>query len=72
MITKTEWLSLKLHCETICNLVYQLDSVEEDFSEERLASELESELTSMRTMISLLRGQICYSPVDHARLEGRS
>ncbi len=62
-MNKTEWLSLKLHCETICNLVYQLDSVEEVSLEAQLALELESEVISMRTMILQLRGQICSSPV---------
>ncbi len=69
MITKTEWLSLKLHCEQICNLVYRLDSVEEVSSELQLVSELESELTCMKTMILQLRGQICYSPVEVGRQE---
>ncbi len=64
MVTKTEWLSLKLHCETICNLVYQLDSAEEVSLEQRLVLALESECTSMKTMTLALRSQVFGSPIE--------
>ncbi len=71
-MNKTEWLSLKLHCEAICNLVYQLNSAEEVSLEQQLESELELELTSMKILTLQLRGQICYSPVAVVNLEAHS
>ncbi len=62
MITKTEWLSLRLHSETIYELVSRLNFPVGLSLEAQLALELESELISMRTMILQLRGQICSSP----------
>ncbi len=62
MITKTEWLSLRLHSEAISQIVYEIDSVEDLSSEAQLALELESATISLRTLILQLRGQIQANP----------
>ncbi len=62
MITKTEWLSLKLYSEEISQLVYQIDSAEGLSSEAQLALELESVTISLWTLILQLRGQILANP----------
>ncbi len=74
MVTKTEWLSLRLHSETIFNLVSQLDSAEAVLLEAQLALELESELISMRILIQLLRCQTLSLAAEIPRksLEARS
>ncbi len=63
VVTKTEWLSLRLHSEVIYNLVSNLEikSLGVDM-EASLALQLESELISMRTLILQLRGQIQADP----------
>ncbi len=63
VVTKTEWLSLRLHSEVIYNLVSSLEVANTGVDmEASLALELESELISMRTLILLLRGQILTKP----------
>ncbi len=62
VVTKTEWLSLRLHSEEIYNLVSKLDVLDQVFSEASLALELESELICMITLTQQLRGQIQASP----------
>ncbi len=64
MITKTEWLSLRLHSEEIYNLVSKLDVAQGVFSEAQLALELESQVICMRTLILQLRGQILAAPEE--------
>ncbi len=68
-MNKTEWLSLKLRCEIICSLVYQLDSAEEDSLVLQLVSELDSEITFMRIMISQVVAEVASSPVEAKRQE---
>ncbi len=62
VVTKTEWLSLRLHSEEIYNLVSKLNVLEEVFSESQLALALESELICMITLTQQLRGQILANP----------
>ncbi len=62
MITKTEWLSLKLYSEEICQVVSRLDSVGDLFLEAQLALELDSLTGQLKILILQLRGQICQSP----------
>ncbi len=63
VVTKTEWLSLRLHSEEIYNLVSKLNLVDQGiWSESQLALDLESEVICMRTLIQQLRGQICMAP----------
>ncbi len=62
VVTKTEWLSLRLHSEVIYNLVSSLEVNSGVFSEAQLALELDSELSCMKTLILQLRGQILASP----------
>ncbi len=71
MITKTEWLSLRLHSEEIYNLVSKLEVDQEVFSEAQLALELHSELGCMTTLILQLRGQIQESPKTNTEVECR-
>ncbi len=72
VVTKTEWLSLRLHSEEIYNLVSQLEvqnmGIEQEAS---LALQLESQLLSMRTLILLLRGVILANPKTSFGLECR-
>ncbi len=56
-LTKTEWLSLRLHSETIFNLVSRLNYEGEDCSAVELVRQLQSELTCMKTMSCLLLGE---------------
>ncbi len=72
MLTKTEWLSLRLHSETIFNLVSKLNCEEGVYSEQQLVLELESELTSMKTMTSIIRAVATCHPVDLINREGAS
>ncbi len=63
VVTKTEWLSLRLHSEEIYNLVSKLEVADQGvFLESQLALALESEAISMITLIQLLRGQISMAP----------
>ncbi len=64
MITKTEWLSLRLHSEEIYNLVSKLDVQVGVWREASLALELESELICMRVLTQQLRGQILARPEE--------
>ncbi len=63
-VTKTEWLSLRLHSEEIYNLVSKLEWVAGISSEAQLVLELDSECISMRTLILQLRGQILARPEE--------
>ncbi len=67
---KSEWLSLDLYLQTISAKMLKLK--DQEFSDWELLSELESELTSMKTMISLLLSQICCSPIEVRNQEVRS
>ncbi len=60
-MNKTEWLSLKLHLERVSELVFDLKA--QDGLEYQSLLVLQSELTSMKTMTSLVLSQICCSPV---------
>ncbi len=62
MVTKTEWLSLKLYSEEICQLVYAIDSADNLSLEAQLALELESATISLRILTLQLRGQIQARP----------
>ncbi len=65
VVTKTEWLSLRLHSEEIYNLVSLLEVDGMGLSQEsQLALALESELISMRILIQLLRGVILTKPEE--------
>ncbi len=65
VVTKTEWLSLRLHSEEIYNLISMLEisglAVDMEAS---LALQLESELISMRVLTQQLRGQILARPEE--------
>ncbi len=70
VVTKTEWLSLRLHSEEIYNLVSKLEVADQGvYLESRLALALDSELISMRTLILQLRGQILASPKTNSSQE---
>ncbi len=69
MITKTEWLSLKLYSEEICQVVSRLDSVEEVFLEAQLALELDSLTGQLKILILQLRGQIQADPRTNSKVE---
>ncbi len=70
MITKIEWLSLRLHSEEIYNLVSLLEVQNTDIGQEAsLALQLESQLISMRTLTLLLRGVIQASPKINSQVE---
>ncbi len=70
VVTKTEWLSLRLHSEEIYNLVSQLNLANMGIEQEAsLALQLESELISMRSLTQLLRGVILMSPKTNSNLE---
>ncbi len=62
VVTKTEWLSLRLHSEEIFNLVSKLNVLDQVDSEAQLVLELHSELSCMNILILQLRGQILASP----------
>jgi len=63
VVTKTEWLSLRLHSEEIYNLVSKLELADQGVcSESQLALALESEAICMITLIQQLRGQILANP----------
>ncbi len=64
VVTKIEWLSLRLHSEAIFNLVSELEVSAPIEREASLALQLESELISMRTLIQLLRGVILTKPEE--------
>ncbi len=65
VVSKTEWLSLRLHSETIYSLVSRLNISQGDIGlESQLALELESELISMRILTQLLRGVILSRPEE--------
>ncbi len=65
VVTKTEWLSLRLHSEEIYNLVSKLEVADQGvYLESQLASALESELISMRILTQQLRGQILARPEE--------
>ncbi len=72
VVTKTEWLSLRLHSEEIYNIVSKLNVLDQVFLESQLALELESELISMITLTQQLRGQILASPKINTHLECRT
>ncbi len=70
VVTKTEWLSLRLHSEEIYNLVSQLEIANLGIEQEAsLALQLESELICMRSLTQLLRGVILASPKTNSNLE---
>ncbi len=65
VVTKTEWLSLRLHSEEIYSLVSMLEVSNQGIEREAsLALQLESEVISMRTLILQLRGQILARPEE--------
>ncbi len=65
VVTKTEWLSLRLHSEEIYSLVSELEVSNLGVAREAsLALQLESEVISMRTLILQLRGQILAKPEE--------
>ncbi len=66
-MNKTEWLSLELHSQKVSDLVSDLMSAE--CSELQLVLALESEVTSMKIMTSLLLSQICSSPIEQRKQE---
>ncbi len=73
MITKTEWLSLRLHSEEIYNLVSLLEVANTGIAQEAsLALRLESQLISMRSLTQLLRGVIQMNPKTNTNLECRT
>ncbi len=64
-VTKTEWLSLRLHSEEIYNLVSMLEVSNLAIAQEAsLALQLESQVICMRTLILQLRGQILARPEE--------
>ncbi len=70
VVTKTEWLSLRLHSEAIYNLVSKLEIANLGVDmEASLALQLESELISMRTLTQLLRGVIQTKPERNSIVE---
>ncbi len=65
VVTKVEWLSLRLHSEEIYNLVSMLEVSNLGIAQEAsLALQLESQVISMRTLIQLLRGVILAKPEE--------
>ncbi len=69
VVTKTEWLSLRLHSESIFNLVSRLNTLDQVDLEAQLVLELHSELHCMNILILQLRGQILASPKTHSKVE---
>ncbi len=70
VVTKTEWLSLRLHSEAIYNLVSSLEVANLGiWQESQLVLDMESQITSMLTLTQLLRGVIQMNPRKVDRVE---